>query len=98
MRPWEEKNTEPPVFRGTLPKESEGPCRRCGKWAVLGAGFCVDCWDGKFYADGNWQQKRRVDRQRQVMELAQQGLGAAMIANCLQVSCITVKRDLRELT
>ena len=25
--------------------ESEGECRLCHKWAVLGNGLCMKCWD-----------------------------------------------------
>ena len=30
-----------------IPKESEGPCKKCKQIKTLGDGYCINCWDKK---------------------------------------------------
>jgi len=39
-----------PVANGSV-VETDGYCARCGKFAELGDGLCVDCWDRKWRAE-----------------------------------------------
>jgi len=31
----------------SMPKESEGPCKKCKQVKLLGNGYCLRCWDRK---------------------------------------------------
>jgi len=54
-------------FRGhsvaSLPDETEGRCKKCKKFKLLGDGYCMACWDkttGHINYGPSW--KKEVDR------------------------------------
>ena len=55
--PWSHADPYLPNFRGRLPTESFGFCRKCHKEALLGSGLCVKCWDNTWQR--NFVEARR---------------------------------------
>jgi hypothetical protein len=33
------------LYEFAMPEESEGPCRKCKEFKILGNGYCIYCWD-----------------------------------------------------
>jgi len=40
----------------SIPKESEGPCKKCKRIKTLGDGYCINCWDKKTGAARSYEE------------------------------------------
>lgn len=76
-----------------LPVETRGRCVGCGNNAILGDGFCADCWDGKTLGSpaAPVNSEYAVVRNKHIYRLHNAGLGYAEIAGMYGLRKSTVK-------
>lgn len=80
--------------------ESEGNCKSCGKFDVLGDGLCQTCWDIK--VDGgnpkNYYHKYTTEDYKQIWQLhTEKSLGSVRISKELNLPRVTLDRILQRL-
>lgn len=80
--------------------ESDGNCKSCGKFAVLGDGLCAECWDAKTDEEIKEERYHRytIDDYKQIWQLhIEKSFGCRRIARELNLPAASLERILQRL-